>query len=263
MRTKLNSTHHAKPAHKLNGLTFDIESVRKAYRRYAGIYDWYFGPLMQYGRKAAIRKMSCRPGDKILEVGVGTGLSLALYPHSVQVTGIDISSEMLERAHARKERYDLDHVVELREMDAERMHFADDSFDKVAAIYVASVVPDPVRLVNEMRRVCKPDGEIFLLNHFHSRHPLIGGLERLLAPLSSLLGFRPDLCLNAFVDETELEVADESRTNLFGYWRLIRARNNKKTVSRAPRSLATMEDDTPLPILLGGDSASVEYVPPR
>ncbi|MGH8469856.1 MAG: class I SAM-dependent methyltransferase [Gammaproteobacteria bacterium] len=208
----------------------DLDAVRNAYRRYAGFYDVYFGPVMQKGRHTAIRKMSCNPGDRILEVGVGTGLTLDLYPSDVEITGIDVSSEMLERARARKERLRLDHVVALSVMDAERTHFSDHSFDKVAAIYVASVVPHPERLVNEMRRVCKPGGELFFLNHFKSRNRVLGGIERFLAPLSRLLGFRTDLSLDTFIQETNLDVIDKSRANVFGYWVLIRARNNSKTL---------------------------------
>jgi phosphatidylethanolamine/phosphatidyl-N-methylethanolamine N-methyltransferase len=226
--TNASASHGKRQANR-----FDTETVRNTYHRYAKIYDLYFGPVMQRGRKAVMQKMNCKPGDKILEVGVGTGLSLSLYPGYTQVSGIDISSEMLDRARARKERLGLDHVVELQEMDAERMLFPDDSFDKVAAIYVATVVPQPIRLVNEMRRVCKPDGELFFLNHFHSQHPILNSLERILAPLSGAL-FRPDMSLDHFTQETELEVIEKIPANLFGYWTLLRARNNKKAVSEAP-----------------------------
>lgn len=205
----------------------DIDAVQKAYKRYATLYDTWFGPVMQRGRKESIEKLNCQPGDKILEVGVGTGLSLPLYPSFVEVTGIDISPEMLERAAARKERLELENVVELRVMDAEHMEFPDNSFDKVAATYVASVVPHPERLVSELRRVCKPDGELFILNHFQSTNPALAAAERFLAPLSRLLGFHPDICLDSFVEETGLEVIDITSTNLFGYWKLVRARNNK------------------------------------
>ncbi|MGH8628227.1 MAG: class I SAM-dependent methyltransferase [Gammaproteobacteria bacterium] len=211
---------------KTEAFRLDIDAVRKAYRRYAGFYDLYFGPVMQKGRRAAIRQMGCRPGERILEVGVGTGLSLGLYPRSVCVTGIDVSAEMLERAHARKERLRLAHVVDLIEMDAERMQFEDHVFDKVAAIYVASVAPNPVCLVNEMRRVCKLGGQLFFLNHFQSRNRLIAGMERVLAPLSKVLGFHPDMSLEDFIEDTWLDVINQSRTNMLGYWTLITARND-------------------------------------
>lgn len=208
----------------------DIDAVQRAYKRYASLYDAWFGPVMQRGRKEGIDRLNCRPGDKILEVGVGTGLSLPLYPSYVEVTGIDISPEMLQRAQARKKRLGLDNVVELRVMDAECMEFPDDTFDKVAATYVASVVPHPDLFVNELRRICKPNGELFILNHFQSPNFWIATIERLLAPLSRLLGFHPDLCLDSFVKETDLDVIDVTSTNLFGYWKLVRARNDKQLI---------------------------------
>ncbi|MFL6621939.1 MAG: class I SAM-dependent methyltransferase [Sulfurifustaceae bacterium] len=205
----------------------ELEAIRKAYRRYARLYDLYFGAVFQPGRKAVIQRMNCRPGQHVLEVGVGTGLSLPLYPDDVKVTGIDISPEMLERARARLAREDDGREVDLHVMDAERTSFPSDSFDIVVAMYVVSVVPHPRRLVDEMRRVCKPNGEIFIVNHFHSPNPIVGKAESLLAPLSRLVGFHPDFCLDTFVRETNLEVIDKQPVNLFGYWSLLRARNNK------------------------------------
>lgn len=208
----------------------DIQAIQKSYRRYARGYDFYFGALFQPGRKAVIDQLDCQPGEHILEVGVGTGLSLPLYPKNVLVTGIDLSADMLERARVRKERDGLEHV-ELCEMDAEQMAFDDDSFDRVVAMYVASVVPHPERLIDEMRRVCKPDGELFIVNHFQNPHPLINRFEKLIAPLSKMLGFRPDFSLDGFVQETDLEVVDRVPVNLFGYWTLLKARNNKQIVA--------------------------------
>lgn len=217
----------------------DIDAIQKSYKRYAKGYDLYFGAVFQPGRKAVIDKMHCRPGERILEVGVGTGLSLPLYPSSVHVTGIDLSSHMLAKAQLRKEQGSLKHV-ELWEMDAENMNFDDNSFDKVVAMYVASVVPHPERMVEEMHRVCKPGGEIFIVNHFHSTHPVIKRFEKLVSPLSKMVGFRPDFCLESFVAETGLDVVDKSKVNLFGYWTLLRARNNKLVVE---------EEEEPLPLM--------------
>ena len=216
----------------------ELEAIIKAYRRYARLYDLYFGAVFQPGRRAVIERMGCRPGNHILEVGVGTGLSLPLYPESVRVTGIDISQEMLDRARGRVTRDALSSRISLHVMDAERMSFPDNSFDKVVAMYVVSVVPHPERLVDEMRRVCKPGGDIFIVNHFHSPNPLVGGVETLLAPLSRLMGFHPDFCLKTFVRQTGLEVLEKHPVNLFGYWNLLRARNNKHLIgdSRLPVS---------------------------
>lgn len=222
----------------------EIDAIQKAYRRYARLYDFYFGALFQPGRKAVIERMGCRAGQRILEVGVGTGLSLPLYPAEVRVTGIDISAEMLEQARRRKLRDDLAHV-ELQVMDAERMDFADDRFDKVVAMYVASVVPDPVRLVHEMRRVCRPDGELYIVNHFHSANPVVRRVESLLAPLSRLLGFHPDFALDDFIRQTGLEVIDRHPVNLFGYWMLLRAGNNKRSLPVPAARLAAGGEPCP------------------
>lgn len=204
--------------------------IERAYRRYAGGYDLYFGQILQPGRRAIIERMHCRPGERILEVGVGTGLSLRLYPPQVQVYGIDICTEMLCRARARVLREEMPQAAGLCRMDAERMGFADGSFDKVVAMYVVSVVPEPWRLVEEMRRVCRPQGELFIVNHFQHSNPLVAGVERLVAPLSGFLGFQPNLSLKDLVAETDLEVMEQSPVNAFGYWTLLRARNNREVL---------------------------------
>jgi phosphatidylethanolamine/phosphatidyl-N-methylethanolamine N-methyltransferase len=205
----------------------DISSIKKSYRRYASSYDFLFGPLLSQGRKRVVEMMRCRPGDTVLEVGVGTGLSLPLYDSGVHVVGIDISPHMLERARALATSRNLANIVDLREMNAEQMDFPDDSFDKVAAMYVVTVAPDPVRLVGEMRRVCKPGGELFIVNHFHSANALVGACERLLAPLSRYLGFNPDLPMDRFLSESCLAVEEICPVNFFGYWTLLRVANNK------------------------------------
>ncbi len=171
--------------------------------------------------------MCCRPDDTVLEVGVGTGLSLPLYDPKVRVIGIDISPQMLERARALVRSRNLSNILALMEMNAEQMDFPDNSFDKVTAMYVVTVAPDPVRLIQEMRRVCKPGGELLIVNHFHNANPLIGACERLLAPLSRYLGFNPALPLDRFLLQTGLVVEEICPVNFFGYWTLLRVPNNK------------------------------------
>jgi phosphatidylethanolamine/phosphatidyl-N-methylethanolamine N-methyltransferase len=209
----------------------DIRTIEHAYRRYARFYDFVFGAIFQPGRKEIVVRMNCKPGERILEVGIGTGLSLPLYPKNVLVTGIDISRDMLAQAQARKVRGQLDNIVQLSVMDAENMEFEDSSFDKVVAMYVASVVPDPERLVDEMRRVCKPNGRIIFVNHFHSRNPVLGAFESLIAPLSTQLGFRPDFSLDRFLDETGLKATNIHPVNIFHFCTMVEARNNKQFLS--------------------------------
>jgi len=199
-----------------------IEAVKAAYRRYARFYDTVFGPVLQPGRKAVVDALQCRPGDRVLEVGVGTGLSLPLYPASVTVTGIDVSREMLDKARDRARAKALTNVAALLEMDAQAMNFPDESFDKVVAMYVVSVVENPARLLGELHRVCKPDGEIFLVNHVRSDNPILGGIEKGLARFSDKLGFHPDFELNDMLDGQH-EVTQVSRINFF--WKVMRLKN--------------------------------------
>jgi len=205
----------------------DIHAIELAYGRYARFYDVMFGAIFQPGRRAIVKQIDCRPGDRILEVGVGTGLSLPLYPRDVMVTGIDISPDMLNLAQDRKVRNQLDHVLRLSVMDAQDMEFEDSIFDKVVAMYVASVVPNPSLLVDEMRRVCKPSGRIVFVNHFHSRNPVFGSLESLLAPLSKQLGFHPDFSLQQFIDETGLMATNIHSVNMFHFCTMLEASNSK------------------------------------
>jgi phosphatidylethanolamine/phosphatidyl-N-methylethanolamine N-methyltransferase len=198
-----------------------IEAVKAAYRRYAGFYDALFGPVLQPGRRAVLEALRCRPGERVLEVGVGTGLSLGLYPAGVKVTGIDVSSEMLAKARSRVAKKRFDHVEALLEMDAEAMSFADASFDKVVAMYVLPVVPNPGRLLAELHRVCKPQGEIYLVNHVRSDNPVIGAVEKGLARFSDKLGFHPDFELRGVLNGHEL--VQISRVALF--WKVMQLKN--------------------------------------
>jgi phosphatidylethanolamine/phosphatidyl-N-methylethanolamine N-methyltransferase len=197
------------------------ETIKAAYRRYAGFYDALFGPVLQPGRKAVLNALDLRPGDRVLEVGVGTGLSLPMYPASVKVTGIDLSREMLDKARARVARRGLANVEGLLEMDAESMSFADASFDKVVAMYVMPVVKNPARVLDEFHRVCRPDGEIYLVNHVRSDNPLLGAVEKGLARFSNQIGFRPDFELRELINGSG-QVDEVARILL---WRVMRVRN--------------------------------------
>jgi phosphatidylethanolamine/phosphatidyl-N-methylethanolamine N-methyltransferase len=199
----------------------EMDAVKAAYRRYAGFYNAIFGPVLQPGRKAVIEALDCKPGHRVLEVGVGTGLALDLYPAGVKVVGIDVSREMLEKARRRVAKRRFTHVEALLEMDAEAMSFADASFDRIVAMYVLPVVPNPGRLLAELHRVCKPDGEIYLVNHVRSDNPVIGAVEKGLARFSDKLGFHPDFELGDVMNGHEL--VQLSRVNVF--WKVMQLRN--------------------------------------
>ena len=204
------------------------ETVVQAYRRYARYYDIVFGAIFHPGRKTAIEHLHCLSGDRILEVGVGTGLSLSLYPRDVKVVGIDLSEEMLNRARVRVKNDQITSVEGLLTMDAQNMSFEDNSFDKVVAMYVATVVPDVKKFVNEIRRVCKPDGQIVFLNHFQNKNPLIRRGETLIQPLAKYLGFHPDFPLEEFLEQTKFKVATAVPVNLLDYWTVLVGRNDKQ-----------------------------------
>jgi phosphatidylethanolamine/phosphatidyl-N-methylethanolamine N-methyltransferase len=166
----------------------DTDSVRHAYRRWAPVYDYTFGRIADAGRKHAVRIINKRKG-RVLEVGVGTGLSLPAYGKHLTVTGIDLSPEMLEKALQKVANKKLDNVDGLHEMDASALGFADESFETVVAMYVMTVVPDPVKVMHELERVCAPGGEVILVNHFSQEHGMRGFLERKLAGFADLIGW--------------------------------------------------------------------------
>ncbi|HZB25721.1 MAG TPA: methyltransferase domain-containing protein [Vicinamibacterales bacterium] len=193
--------------------------VEGVYDKLAKVYDLIFGPTLHPGRLQAIKRMDIQPGERVLEVGVGTGINLSLYPSDCHVTGIDFSSSMLEKARERAARKEL--PVRLLQMDAADLRFADDAFDIVYAPYLISVVPDPVRVAREMRRVCRPGGRIIFLNHFLSPNPILSRLERAISPLTIHIGFKSDLDLPAFLAQAELEPISIEKVNVPKIWSLV------------------------------------------
>src|SRR6266508_1988368 len=198
----------------------DNDFLARVYENLASVYDFTFGPALHPGRVDAIQRMAIKPRDRVLEVGVGTGINAALYPTDCSVTGIDLSGSMLERARERIARKGVRNV-RLLQMDAANLKFADDTFDIVYAPYVISVVPDPVAVAREMRRVCRPGGRIVILNHFRSKSRLGAWLERIIAPAAKYLGFKSDLDLPAFLVQAELEPVSIEKVNVPRIWSLV------------------------------------------
>jgi phosphatidylethanolamine/phosphatidyl-N-methylethanolamine N-methyltransferase len=194
--------------------------VARVYENIAWFYDLTFGPVLHPGRVDAIERMGIKSGDRVLEVGVGTGINAALYPSYCSVTGVDFSATMLEKARERVARKGVRNV-RLLEMDAANMKFADDSFDIVYAPYVISVVPDPVAVTREMRRVCRPGGRIVILNHFRSKARFGAWLERIIAPFTLYLGFKSDLDLPAFLVQADLKPVSIEKVNIPRIWSLV------------------------------------------
>lgn len=194
--------------------------IDRVYAKLTPVYDIIFGPILQSGRVAAVARMAIRPGDRVLEIGAGTGINAPLYPRDCHVTAIDLSASMLEKARERIARQGLRNV-RLLGGDAARLTFADDSFDSVYAPYTISVVPDPVQVALEMRRVCRPGGRIVVLNHFRSANPVLSRLEQAISPFTIQIGFKADLDLSAFLFQTGLHPVSIEKVNFPRIWSLV------------------------------------------
>jgi phosphatidylethanolamine/phosphatidyl-N-methylethanolamine N-methyltransferase len=203
----------------------DLDAVRSAYRRWAGIYDVSFGGVSARGRRQAVALVNRLPLTRVLEVGVGTGLSLPHYRRDLRITGIDLSAEMLDLARERVKAEGLAHIDALVEMDAEATAFADGSFDAAVAMFVASVVPNPRRLLAEMRRLVRRGGEILFVNHFAAERGPRLWIERALAPASRALGWHPDFAIDALLSPEEQARAELAPVPPFGLFTLARLPN--------------------------------------
>ncbi len=204
-----------------NSPVMDTTSVRDAYRRWAPIYDLTFGKIAEAGRKHAVQIINRRRG-RVLEVGVGTGLSLPCYGSHLTITGIDLSAEMLAKAENKVDRQNLVNVAGLHEMDAGALAFPDESFDTVVAMYVMTVVPEPERVMRELERVCATSGEVILVNHFSEEEGVRGFLERRLAPFADLIGWRPVFGIDQVLVCEDLRLAERRSLRPFGLFTMLR-----------------------------------------
>ena len=200
--------------------------VQRAYELYAPVYDFIFDWIFAPGRTAAVKQLAIQRSDSLLEVGIGTGLNLPLYPWSCQLTGIDLMQEMLDKAVERVHNLAMPNVT-LKVMDATSMDFGENEFDKALATYTISAVPDPIAVLREMRRVVKPYGIIVILNHFRSQRRVTGWIEDVLAPLCTRLGWKSNLALAPLLEQVALVPESIDYVNLFKGWRLVTFVNRK------------------------------------
>lgn len=205
----------------------ETERLKGIYAFYSLFYDSVFGRLYAPGRLAAIRLMDIKPGDEILEVGVGTGISLPHYPRHARVVGIDISREMLAKAEERKAALGLSNV-EIREMDAGRLDFPEGRFDKIIAAHVITVVPKPLKVLKEMKRVCKDGGEVYILNYVGASGGVVAWFERLFSPVRKALGLGEHVDFEALTREAGLSIEHWERVNILGLCCLIRCRKEER-----------------------------------
>ena len=199
--------------------------VAHAYDRWAPIYDIVFGAVFRKGRSTAIEAAE-RVGGRIIEVGLGTGISLPQYSRSTSIVGVDLSDAMLDKARERVRRLNLSNVEAIAVGDAEALAFADESFDVVVAQYVITAVPNPERALDEFARVCRPGGEIVITTRVGAGQGLRGSIERLLMPITSRLGFRTDFPFSRYTDWVEsrddVRLLEHKPLPPFGHFSLVR-----------------------------------------
>ena len=205
----------------------DLEGVARAYGRWAPVYDLVFGAVFARGRSLAIEAAE-RVGGHVLEVGVGTGISLPAYDRAITLTGVDISAPMLEKARARVRELNLRNVASLAVMDAEHLDFADGAFDAVVAQYVVTAVPNPEAALTEFARVVRPGGEIILTTRLGADAGLRKILEKTFSPVANRLGWRTEFSWDRYrrwLDAAPgLEVAERRALPPLGHFSLVRFR---------------------------------------
>jgi phosphatidylethanolamine/phosphatidyl-N-methylethanolamine N-methyltransferase len=204
----------------------EMQDVRKSYARWAPVYDATFGIITRVGRRRAVSVLNGL-GGRVLEVGVGTGLSLPSYRPEVSVTGIDASEAMLQKAREKVAELGLGNVESLRLMDARALEFPDDSFDHISAMHIMSVVPEPERVMAEMARVLRPGGTIVMVNHFARDAQDKGALpwlERVFAPFADRLGWHSDFQRATVMQQRRLTLIEETALPPFGMMTLMRFR---------------------------------------
>lgn len=196
-----------------------LSDVTVSYRRYANVYDLLFGWVLQDGRNQLLSTVRQLAPGSILEMGVGTGLLLPHYPKRSTVVGVDISAEMLSRAHRRVKQMGITNVS-LQQLDCENLPFADETFDCVVLPYVLSVTPHPDELVRESLRVCKSDGHVIILNHF-SGSRFWSWIERLVSPLAARIGFRSAFSFDEILVPHQLTIVRVEAANLFNLSKVV------------------------------------------
>jgi phosphatidylethanolamine/phosphatidyl-N-methylethanolamine N-methyltransferase len=203
----------------------------KLYYEFSHLYDRLFTRVFYPRIERVIQSLKIPPGARVLEVGVGTGLSFTAYPPHCQVTGIDLAPEMLEQAQEKIDQNGWRHL-QVVEMDALNLKFADNSFDYVMAFHVVSVVPDAARLMQEVLRVSKPGATVVIINHFRSRNRLLAALDRLTEPITRRLGWHT-LSQNEVLTDVPLDVVRSYKNSPRSLFTIVIGTARKVAAKRA------------------------------
>ena len=213
----------------------ELSTITRAYAKWAPFYDAVYSRILRQGQTEAVRAaLAC--GPEILEVGVGTGLSLGDYPAGYSVTGIDLSKPMLDHAASKVAAKTLTNVTGLAVMDACRLGFRADAFDAVVGQYMITLVPDAEAALDEFARVLKPGGEIVLVNHIGAEKGLIALLERAVSPLAKRVGWRSEFQLGrirAWAENAGFAVASAKRVGFAGFFTVVRLKDRRAANARA------------------------------
>lgn len=207
----------------------------KLYSDLAPLYDKIFGKIFYTRLRFVIEDLDIPHAASVLEVGVGTGTSFPAYPHHCDVTGIDLALPMLARARAKIRKNGWHHLKALK-MDALHLEFPENAFDYVMAFHVVSVVPDPIRMIMEAKRVCRPGGRIVIVNHFTSKFPILGNLTEALDPVTRRLGWRTNLRLEPFVRAAQLNIVRVYKISKLSLYTVLVGLNEKNGYAGAPSS---------------------------
>jgi phosphatidylethanolamine/phosphatidyl-N-methylethanolamine N-methyltransferase len=238
VRSAVNGATHAaansdamRDASIVNEHQMDEHAVRDAYRRWAPVYDYTFGAVSTAGRRHAVEIINGSTG-KVLEVGIGTGLSLPEYKPHLEITGIDLAPEMLVKARERVKSAGLKNVTGLHEMDASDLKFPDATFDTTVGMYLITVVPEPEKVMRELSRVTKPGGEVMLVNHFSQDDGVRGWVERRMAPFADLVGWHSVFDVSRVMVCPELKLMDRRALRPWGLFTMMRFRKDSNAAQQ-------------------------------
>lgn len=212
-------------------------STKRIYDIHSMFYDATFGRLVKRRIARAISHMNIQETDRVLDLGIGTGVSLNFYPDSGRIFGVDLSSGMLREARKKIRERGLNNTV-VFQADAMCLPFEDDSFDHVFISHVISVVSDPYRLVREAQRVARPGARIVIVNHFQSTNRFLALLEKWLCPLCTKLGWRSDLALQDLIRRTGAEIDYRYKLESIDLWETVVMTNNKSAIAAAQQTIA-------------------------